>query len=41
MTNPPSSPKIKNLAAAYVRRGPGPNPPIRKYIGIRMTSKKT
>ena len=40
MTKPPSSPKIKNLLAAYARRAP-PKPPIRKYIGMRMTSKKT
>ena len=41
MTNPPSKPKIKNFAAAYVLRGPGPKPPIRKYIGTKMTSKNT
>src|SRR5215203_4517836 len=41
MTKPPSRPKIKNLAAAYVRPWPGPKPPMRKYIGMRMTSKKT
>ena len=40
MTKPPSRPKIKNLLAAYARRGP-PKPPMRKYIGIRMTSKNT
>ena len=41
MTKPPSNPKIKNFAAAYVLRDPGPKPPIRKYIGTKMTSKNT
>ena len=41
MTNPPSRPKTRNFAAAAERFAVGPKPPIRKYIGMRMTSKKT
>ncbi len=40
ISRPPSSEYRKNFVAAYARRTP-PNAPIRKYIGISMTSNIT
>ena len=40
ISRPPSSEYRKNFVAAYARRTP-PNAPIRKYIGISMTSNMT